>query len=346
MNKKKLGILGGGQLGMFMCQAAKRNNIHTVVFSNTKNFSAKKFCDTYFIGDFNNKKILREFIESSDFITIETENIPKNILREIELKKKLYPSSYIVEVSQNRLREKKFLNSIKGVSTVQYKTIKNFDDLKQSLKIFNNYAVLKSCEMGYDGKGQFLINKKNIDEFRNINFKDFILEEKIDFEKEISVIVCRTEKKIITYPPVENFHKESILRETTYPAAISKNLEDMSILIAKNIAEKLKLEGILAIEMFVMKDDSILINEIAPRPHNSGHWTLDYCKFSQFDNLLMAIFNSSVESPVPIMNCKMVNVIGKEYKKKSEYIQNYKFYDYYKDEIKDLRKMGHYTFKC
>ena len=108
MNKKKLGILGGGQLGMFMCQAAKRNNIHTVVFSNTKNFSAKKFCDTYFIGDFNNKKILREFIESSDFITIETENIPKNILREIELKKKLYPSSYIVEVSQNRLREKIF----------------------------------------------------------------------------------------------------------------------------------------------------------------------------------------------------------------------------------------------
>ena len=120
----------------------------------------------------------------------------------------------------------------------------------------------------------------------------------------------------------------------------------MAIFIAKKISIELELEGILAIEMFVMKDNSILVNEIAPRPHNSGHWTLDYCKFSQFDNLLMAIFNSSVESPMPIMNCKMVNVIGKEYKKKNDFIQNYKFYDYYKDEIKELRKMGHYTFKC
>ena len=346
MNKKKLGILGGGQLGMFMCQAAKRNNIHTIVFSNTKNFSAKSFCDSYFVADFDNKKILKEFIESSDFITIETENIPKHILKEIESKKKLFPSSFIIEICQNRLKEKNFLNSLDGVSTVKYKTILNFNDLKESLKSFNNKAILKSCEMGYDGKGQFLICNKNINQFKEMSFKDFILEEKIDFEKEISVIVCRTKKKIITYPPVENLHKESILRETTYPAAINKSSERMAIFIAKKISIELELEGILAIEMFVMKDNSILVNEIAPRPHNSGHWTLDYCKFSQFDNLLMAIFNSSVESPMPIMNCKMVNVIGKEYKKKNDFIQNYKFYDYYKDEIKELRKMGHYTFKC
>ena len=109
--------------------------------------------------------------------------------------KKLFPSSFIIEISQNRLKEKKFLNSLDGVSTVKYKTILNFDDLKESLKSFNNKAILKSCEMGYDGKGQFLICKKNINEFKEMSFKDFILEEKIDFEKEISVIVCRTKKK-------------------------------------------------------------------------------------------------------------------------------------------------------
>jgi|TARA_B100000287_G_scaffold378365_2_gene380753 5-(carboxyamino)imidazole ribonucleotide synthase len=345
MIKKKLGILGGGQLGMFICQAAKKYKIDTIVFSNSKKFSAKKFCDSFFIGDFNDEKTLKKFINSCDFITIETENIPKEILKKIEYKKKLFPSACVVEIAQNRLKEKKFLNSIDGVNTVKYKQVTNLKNLKNSLKEFNNQAILKSCEMGYDGKGQYIVDSKNVDDFREINFKKYILEEIIDFKKEISIIVCCTKNNTITYPPVENFHTKSILRETTYPAKISEEVKKKSIIISKRIAKELKLVGILAVEMFLLKNDEILINELAPRPHNSGHWTIDYCKFSQFENLILSIFQNFVKEPNPTTNCKMVNVIGDEYKKKNDFKKKFKFYDYFKDEIKDSRKMGHYTLK-
>ncbi len=345
MIKKKLGILGGGQLGMFICQAARKYKINTVVFSSSAKFSAKEFCDSFFIGNFNDELTLKKFIDSCDFVTIETENIPKKILKEIEYKKKLIPSAFIIEIAQNRLKEKKFLNSIDGINTVKYKEISSFNDLKISLEEFGNKGILKSCEMGYDGKGQHIIDSKNIDDFREINFKKYILEEIIDFKKEISVIVCCTKKKIITYPPVENFHTKSILRETTYPAKISEKVNNNSIIISKKIARELKLEGILAVEMFLLKNDEILINELAPRPHNSGHWTIDYCKFSQFENLILSIFQGFVKEPNPITNCKMINVIGNEYKKKDDFKKRFKFYDYFKDEIKDSRKMGHYTLK-
>ena len=343
--KNKLGILGGGQLGMFICQAAKKYNVKTTVFSNNKEFSAKKFCDNFLIGSFSNKIVLDEFINSSDFFTIETENIPLEVLKLIEKKKKIFPSSHIVEIAQNRLKEKKFLNSINGIKTAKYKEINSFIDLENFYKFFGNTGILKSCEMGYDGKGQYYINDKNIQNFKNRDLRGYILEEMLDFKKEISVLVCCSNKNTIFYPPVENIHKNSILRQTIHPAKISNEIKNEALMLAKKVASELKLQGILAIEMFLMKNDELLINELAPRPHNSGHWSLDFCKYNQFESLIFSIFNKELMQPEPVNNCKMINVIGKDYEKKNIYSKKYKFYDYFKEEIKELRKMGHYTVK-
>ena len=343
--KNKLGILGGGQLGMFICQAAKRYNIKTTIFSNSQKFSAKEFCDNFLIGSFFDKVLLDKFINSSDFFTIETENIPLEVLKLIEKKKKIFPSSYIVEIAQNRLKEKNFLNSINGVKTAKYKEINSFSDLESFYKLFGKTGILKSCEMGYDGKGQYHINHKNIQNFKNNELRGYILEEVIDFKKEISVLVCCSDKSTIFYPPVENIHKESILRQTIHPARISNEIKNKALMLATKIASELKLQGILAIEMFLMKNDELLINELAPRPHNSGHWSLDFCKYNQFESLIFSIFKKKLMNPEPINSCKMINVIGKDYEKKNIFSKKYKFYDYFKEEIKELRKMGHYTVK-
>ena len=260
-------------------------------------------------------------------------------------KKKNFPDPEIVKICQNRLREKKFLNSLNNIKTAKFFEINNHEELKKNLKLINNSGILKTSEFGYDGKGQYKILNGQISELESINLKSFILEEILDFEKEISVIVCRKNKKIETYPAVENIHKNSILRETIFPANISEEVKKNANKIATQIANHINLNGILAIEMFLMKDKSILINELAPRPHNSGHWSIDYCEISQFHNLLNTIFFESPKSPNPISSCKMVNVIGDEFLKKDAFEKRFKFYDYLKKEIKSARKMGHYTFK-
>jgi 5-(carboxyamino)imidazole ribonucleotide synthase len=342
MSKNTLGIIGGGQLGMFICMAAKKIGVKTIVYSDSEDFSAKKFCDNFFIGGFDDKKIIQKFIDSAEFFTIETENIPKEILRFIQKKKKLFPSSKIIEISQNRIKEKKFINSIEGIKTPRYCLIKNFDDLKEAIEKFGCKCILKSQEFGYDGKWQYLVDKKNINTLKKINLNNFVLEELVDFKLEISVIVISNRTRTICYPPVENLHKKSILRETIFPARINKSVSLEAKKKAKKIARKLQLNGVLAVEMFVMKDHKILINELAPRPHNSGHWSIDSCKYSQFDNLVSSIVKNTLREPLPQRKCRMVNIIGNEYSKFDQLKKKYKCYDYYKKGAKPQRKMGHY----
>ncbi len=340
-----LGIIGGGQLGMFICLAAKKLGIKTSIFSENSDFSAKKFCDQYFIGKFNNYKVLENFIDSADYFTIETENIPIEMLKKIASIKQIFPNPKIVEICQNRLKEKKFLNSLKNIRTAIYFQINSFKDLEKKISLINNNGILKTSEFGYDGKGQYKIVNGKINELKNLNLENFILEKILDFEKEISVIVCRKNKEVKTYPVVENIHENSILRETVYPANLSKEVSNKALKMAIQIANELDLNGILAVEMFLMKDQSIIINELAPRPHNSGHWTLDYCDVSQFENLINTIFLNSPKCPSPYASCKMVNVIGDEFLSKEKLKKKFKFYDYFKKEVKNSRKMGHYTFK-
>ena len=343
MSNKTLGIVGGGQLGMFICIAARKIGLQTLVYSQTENFSAKEFCDKYIIGNIRSKEKIEKFIEDSDFFTVETENIHKDFLRVIEKKKNLYPSSNIIETAQNRLIEKKFLNSLKNIETAKFFEINNFYDLKESAKTLNFNCILKTQEFGYDGKGQYTIRKEDLHQFENQILQNCILEEKIDFKLEVSVIVARSSSNIIVYPPVQNIHKESILRKTIFPAEIDRNLKNSAIEKAISISENLDLTGILAVEMFVTNEDQILINELAPRPHNSGHWTMDACKYSQFDNLVSIINHNEVHEPEPYRDCKMINIIGEEYLSFKTIEQNFKAYDYFKKNVKSNRKMGHYV---
>ena len=184
---------------------------------------------------------------------------------------------------------------------------------------------------------------ENLHKFENRILKKNILEEKINFKLEISVIVARNSSNTIVYPPVQNIHEESILRKTIFPAKIESYLAQSAIEKAIYICENLNLKGILAVEMFITNKDEILINELAPRPHNSGHWTMDACKFSQFDNLVSIISHNKVNEPEPFRACKMINIIGEEYMSYKTIKKNYKAYDYFKRNIKSNRKMGHYV---
>ena len=338
---KRLGIIGGGQLGMFMCIAAKRMNIETSLFSTTENFSAKNYCDNKFVGSFDDEKLLENFIDSADYFTVETENIPKILLEKIEEKKPIFPHANTIKIAQNRVSEKNFINSIRGLKTVRFSEINNYSDLKKMFHVFNNKAIIKSSELGYDGKNQFVVDKNNIDSLRNKSLNNFIIEEFIDFEMEISVIVCRGESNLIVYPPVENIHQNSILKESKYPGQINETIKRKSVEYAKKVAEKINLRGILAVEMFVINSE-IIINELAPRPHNSGHLTMDCCKYSQFDNLVLSIFGKKVKEPQPFRECKMVNLIGKDYRNLEMLKSKYICYDYHKEEVREKRKMGHY----
>ena len=343
MKSNTLGIIGGGQLGMFTCIAAKKIGVRTVVFSTEKNFSAKMFCDDFFIGDFDNVNKVDKFINSAGFFTVETENISKQILRKIQKKKKLFPSSEIIEIAQNRLKEKKFLNTIQDIKTTNFLEINNFEQLKIGVSKFNFDCILKTQEMGYDGKGQQKVDRNNLTKFKNLDLSNHILEEKVKFKLEISVIVVKSNDDIVVYPPVQNLHKDSILRETIYPAKISKSILQKSEMMACKISDALNLNGVLAVEMFITMNDEILINELAPRPHNSGHWTIDSCNYSQFDNLVSLIMNGKIHSPKPFNNCKMINIIGNDYLRIKDIEAKFKCYDYFKKEIRPSRKMGHYV---
>lgn len=339
---KKIGILGGGQLGMFLCHSAKKFQKEIIIYSESHEFSAKKFANKYFIGKYLDFERINNFLKCVDIVTVETENIPLKTLKYIEKKKKLLPDSSIIEIAQNRKKEKAFLNSLQGIRTTNYKPIQSYSDLLYSLNYFNGELIIKSCEQGYDGKNQYYINNTNHHDFIDFSFKHYIAEEIVRFKKEISVIVFRDKYgKIMNYPPVENDHKENILSETIFPARISDKISERAINYAKKIISSLNMNGLLAVEMFLTQNNNLVINEIAPRPHNSGHWTMDGCDINQFDNLLLSICGYKISKPKTVIKrCKMINIIGEEYNNKKRF-KDYKFYDYYKKKVLPKRKMGH-----
>jgi 5-(carboxyamino)imidazole ribonucleotide synthase len=339
-----IGIIGGGQLGMFLCLSAKKYNKKVYVYSDQEECSAKNYCDEFFFGKLEDFDSIEKFTKIVDVVTVETENIPPKTLDIIENYEKLTPSIDAIKISQNRLKEKNFINNLNKIKTTEFITLENFNDLLKAYDLFGKKVIIKSTEFGYDGKNQHKINSENLYTFKDFNFKNFIAEKVVDFVKEISVISCIDRfGNIEIFPPVENVHENNMLRDTRYPAALSEDIKNCAISYAIKIAKELSVIGILATEMFVLEDNSILINEIAPRPHNSGHWTLDCCDINQFDNVILAITNNKIKKPKILSGGLMINVIGEEYKEKNNIEEKYKFYDYFKKSIKPLRKMGHYT---
>ena len=339
-----LGIIGGGQLGSMLAVAAKKLKIKTVILSDDLQAPAKNFCDEIIITNYNNLKKIDNFVNKVDFVTFEFENIPFNILEHISKRKPVNPKPSINQILQNRFAEKKFVNK-QGIKTTNYILIKN------KLDLLNNQALLpgflKTCTLGYDGKGQYVLNNKDeIDDF-NIDFKkEYILEKKINLKKEISIIITRfLNNECLIYEPIENLHVNQILNKSVIPAAIDKNIFIQAQQQAKLLAEKLNYIGTMCVEYFIDENNNLLLNEIAPRVHNSGHLTINSHNISQFENHIRAVCDLKIISLIKNHNAEMVNIIGEEIKsyRAKSFSKNEFFFDYLKKEIKEKRKMGHLT---
>mgnify|MGYP001230192548 FL=1 len=343
MSTPKLGIIGGGQLGSLLSEAAKSLSVETVILTDDINAPAKNFTENFISGNYEDENLINEFINKVDLVTFEFENIPYKILKNINNFKPVLPNPEINKLIQNRYTEKDFLNKI-GIRTTQYNLIKDKDEIKFNENLIP--GLLKTCTLGYDGKGQFKINSiKDIDE--NIDFNnEYILEKIINLKQEISIIITRfSNQKYEVYEPIENVHEDQILKHSKIPANISDSLKDKSIDWAKKIVEDLDYIGTLCVEFFVDKNNNLYVNEIAPRVHNSGHLTINTHNISQFENHVRAVCGLEKIETKKIYNGKMLNLIGNDishYRGKT-FADNEFFYDYLKTEIRDKRKMGHLT---
>ncbi len=343
MSDITLGIIGGGQLGSLLSVAANKLNINTVIFSDDKNSPAKNFTKNFISGNYDDEKLIKEFLSKVNVITYEFENIPYKILRKLNEIKPVLPKPEINKLIQNRYTEKDFLNK-NNIRTTRYSLIKDEDDIKINDGLIP--GLLKTCTLGYDGKGQFKIDKKeNISS--EIDFtKEYILEKFIKLKKEISVIITRFgHQRYEIYEPIENLHEDQILKHSKIPAQISEKIKNQATNWATIIAEELDYVGTLCVEYFIDNKDNLYANEIAPRVHNSGHLTINSHNVSQFENHVRAVCGLEKVETKKIYNARMLNLIGndiKDYRAKS-FKDNEFFFDYQKTEIREKRKMGHFT---
>jgi 5-(carboxyamino)imidazole ribonucleotide synthase len=342
-----IGILGGGQLGRMTALAAARLGYRCHVFAAQPGGPAEQVCDRATIAPFTDKTALERFAAAIHIATFEFENIPGEAVRQVAARRPVYPCPEILEIAQDRLREKDFLRSI-GIDTTNYRAIADATALERAMAELGDAAVLKSVRLGYDGKGQATLRPgADADAaWRRMGGEVGILEAFVDFACEISVIVARSGSGAwATYPPVENRHVNHILDTTIAPARIASDTAMRAAAIARCIAEKLDLVGVLAVEMFVTREDGLLVNELAPRPHNSGHWTIDACMTSQFEQLVRAICGLPLGSTQHHSDAVMKNLIGAEAEQWREVLDDplAKLHLYGKREAKPGRKMGHVT---
>ena len=345
MSKINLGIIGGGQLGSMLSVAAKKLNIKTTIYCDDLNAPAQNFCNEFIFGEYNDTSKILEFARKVDFITYEFENIPFETLHEMNKLKPVLPKPSVNRLIQHRLAEKDFINKL-NIRTTRYASIEKKTDI-EPLEDFLP-AILKTTTMGYDGKGQFVINK--IDELDSLNIdfsKDYILEKRLKLKKEISVIITRfANNSYEIYDPIENTHENQILKHSKIPAEISDEILKQSKDWSVRLSEELKYIGTLCVEFFIDRNENLYVNEIAPRVHNSGHLTINAYNISQFENHIRAVCSLEKIPLKKLSNAKMINLIGNEithYRKNSNFKDNEFFFDYLKKEIKEKRKMGHIT---
>ena len=349
-----IGIIGGGQLARMMSIEASKLGYKTHIFANHKNSSALQVTSLHTIGDYNDKHLLAQFIEQVNAVTFEFENLPYETLQYIEQRTSLNPNSKSLYISQDRIREKNFVNKL-GIRTTKYNQVSNLPDFRKQVEKMNYNAILKTTRFGYDGKGQFNINiDSNLEEIFSQACKakvPLILEEKVDFIKELSIIVAKDQKENIAYYDlVENIHHNGILHQTIAPANLANHLHKKLNEQAKNIAKKILTElnyiGVMAIELFLDKNNQLIFNEFAPRPHNSGHFTIDACYHNQFEQAIRVTAGLDICPTNLHSKAKMINLIGIDINKIPELEKlkkPLKIHNYNKGEIKIGRKMGHYT---
>jgi 5-(carboxyamino)imidazole ribonucleotide synthase len=342
-----IGILGGGQLGRMTALAAAQFGYRTHVFAEEPDSPAAQVSGDTTVATWDDNAAIARFAAAVDVATFEFENIPGDAVRRVAALKPVMPRPEILEITQDRLREKDFLNGI-GVATTEYQEITDAASLARALADLEGRALLKSARMGYDGKGQVDIaaDSSPLLAWEQMGGPRGILEHFVEFRCEVSVIVARgVDGAMAVYPPVENRHVNHILDTTIAPASLPPAMAREAEAVARDIATRLDLIGVLAVEMFVTKDDRLLVNELAPRPHNSGHWTIDACATSQFEQLVRAVCGLPLGSTERHANAVMKNLIGDEVTTWREAIADpsARLHLYGKRVVLPGRKMGHVT---
>jgi len=348
--KKRLGIIGGGQLGMMITEAAQNlNEISEVtVLDPTENCPAAQVGAKQIVGDFKDKNAIIKLAEQSDIITYEIESGNTDVLS--KLKAKIEPSPSTLGIIQDKLSQKKFLSE-NGLPVSQFYEITSLDDLRERINELGLPVLLKARRDAYDGRGNFKISSSDEVEkaYQYFDGKSLMIEKFVNFKMEVSVIAIRNTKgQIAAYPLVENIHEDNILKMTIAPARVSDDVIRNAGEIAKKTMQVLNGAGVFGIEMFIDQNNKILINEIAPRVHNSGHHTLQSCKTSQFEQHLRAILGLDLGSTDLVHKTVMYNILGPdrfEGKYKPVQLEKDGVYlkMYGKDVSKPQRKLGHFN---
>ena len=348
---KRLGIIGGGQLGMMITEAAKNLSEYIseiIVLDPTENCPAAQAGAKQIVGDFKDELAILKLAEQSDIITYEIESGNTDVLS--KLKAKIEPSPFTLGIIQDKFSQKTFLSE-NELPVSQFYEITSLGDLHEKIKELGLPVLLKSRRDAYDGRGNFKITSSDEIEkaYQHFDGKSLMVEKFVNFKMEVSVIAARNTKgDIATYPLVENIHENNILKMTIAPARISDDVINNAGDIAKKTMEVLKGAGVFGVEMFIDQDDKIIINEIAPRVHNSGHHTLQSCKTSQFEQHIRAILGLELGSTDLIHKTVMCNILGPdgfEGKYKPVQLEKDGVYlkMYGKDISKPQRKIGHFN---
>ncbi|MEX0693014.1 MAG: 5-(carboxyamino)imidazole ribonucleotide synthase [Rhodospirillales bacterium] len=339
-----IGIMGGGQLGRMTALAAGQLGYKCHIYCPEADSPASQVSAATTLGAYDDTEALKRFGEAVDVVTFEFENIPHESVQLLSQYAVVRPGWKSLAVAQDRLVEKEFINKI--AETTPFRRVTSPEELEAAASEIGRPAVLKTARMGYDGKGQVLIAPDC--DYRSawdeMGADVGILEAFVDLAREVSVIVARSPGGgWATYPPVENRHVNHILDTTIAPAVMSPGMAQEAVDIAHAIAEGLDLIGLLAVEMFVTRSGKLLVNEIAPRPHNSGHWTMDACPTSQFEQFVRAVCGLPLGDVTPHHDAEMKNLIGPAVRGWADLMSDAgaRLHLYGKKEVREGRKMGH-----
>jgi 5-(carboxyamino)imidazole ribonucleotide synthase len=342
-----IGILGGGQLGRMAALAAAELGYRCHVFTPEADSPAAQVTNRETVAAYDDQAALERFGRAVDVVTIEFENLPVAPLVRLAELVPVLPAPAVLAICQDRRREKEFLERI-GVATAPWRAVGDAEDLAAAQATSNGPIVLKTARFGYDGKGQLGLSAGDdpVAAWARFGGAPAVAEARIDFVCEISVIAARGQDgSEVGYPPVENRHERHILAQTIAPAALPAALADEARALAARIARELEVTGLLAVEMFVTRDGRLLVNELAPRPHNSGHWTIDACAISQFELLVRALCGLPLVEPGRFADVVMDNLLGSAVAAWPDLLAEpgARLHLYGKREIRAGRKLGHVT---
>lgn len=348
MTLSTIGIIGGGQLGRMLAMAAARLNFRTIILEPQADCPAAQVANEQIVAVYDDPEALKKLAASCDVITYEFENVPVTAAEALAAKQAVYPPPKALEVAQDRLTEKRFLNAC-GIETARFHAVDSQEDLEKALADFGGKGVLKTRRLGYDGKGQRVFRSSDESPagvFEAMGGVPLILESFIAFDREVSVIAARSiSGEIRAFDLAENVHRNGILHTSTLPARISQSTAEAARQAAERLLSGLSYVGVIGMEFFVMADGTLIANEIAPRVHNSGHWTEAACVVSQFEQHIRAVAGLPLGDPSRHSDCIMTNLIGDDIDELSNWLAkpHVLVHLYGKAESRPGRKMGHVT---